>query len=291
MLNVEVQPLFRHPGGLGQGHHHVLVGLVGDHQFDGIQQGTGGLSVGVWLRDELADHLRQVAPRQGLHLGPVHGNVVVEFRVRPDDGVHLRPGAAGVGLHHFDIGRGAGGSRAHHHGGRAIPEEHARGADGPDLVGELLRAHHQDGPLDLLQQAHRLGEAVGHPRTGGHDVAGSVGLHQSQLPGKPAGDRGNDAGAGATAKQDRTDFRGPALGLGQRRPGRQQRHFLQPQLGVAAPLDAGLLEDLGFASCATSSRRDCGSGRHWCRGSRLRKLAMASRRGMILKCWRTLIGG
>src|SRR5438132_1498335 len=69
------------------------------------------------------------------------------------------------------LGRGPRRRGADHDGGGAIAEDHARGAHGADLVGELLAAHDEHGPLDFLQQAHRLREPVGQPRAGGHDVA------------------------------------------------------------------------------------------------------------------------
>src|SRR6266850_1492848 len=142
---------------------------------------------GIWQRGQLADHLREVALHERLHLGAVHGDVVVEVWVWPDDRVHLAHGAAGVGLEVLDVGRGPRRRGADHDGGGAVAEDHARGAHGADLVGELLAAHDEHGPLDFLQQAHRLREPVGQPRAGGHDVARGVRLEHAEPARQPGG--------------------------------------------------------------------------------------------------------
>src|SRR5271165_3380739 len=69
-------------------------------------------------------------------------------------------------------------------------------------------------------------------------------LHETEFTRKPGGNRWNELGAGASAKQDGANFRGTPAGLRQRLLGSEQRHVLQGQLGVTPLLDAGLLTDL-----------------------------------------------
>src|SRR5205823_6748558 len=104
-LDVEIELLGRETRRLGIVDDHRLVRLVRHDEVDGLQQAAAA-AVGIRQRGQLADHLREVALHERLHLGTVHGDVVVEVRIRPDDRVHLAHGAAGVGLEVFYVGRG-----------------------------------------------------------------------------------------------------------------------------------------------------------------------------------------
>ena len=99
------------PGSFRQREDHVLVGLVRHHQIDSVDQRPAG-SVRIRQLRQLAHHLLQIAGDQRLHLRPVNRDVVVELRVRPDDRVHFRPGAAGIGLENLDVRRRPFGRRA-----------------------------------------------------------------------------------------------------------------------------------------------------------------------------------
>src|SRR5207237_7815181 len=136
--DVEVQALGRDAGALGVVHDHRLVGLVRHDEVDGLQHGA--VAVGIRQRAQLVDHLGEVALHQRLHLGAVHGDVVVELGIGPDDRVHLAHGPAGVSLVVLHVGGGALGRGTDHHGGGAVAEAHARGAHGAALGGALLVA-------------------------------------------------------------------------------------------------------------------------------------------------------
>ena len=203
-----------------------------DDQVHGVQQRGAGHAVRVRQSAHLVQHLAQVALGERADLGPVDGDVVVELRVGPDDRVHLRHGPAGISLQHLDIRGGAGGRGADHEGGSAVAKDHPRRAHRPDLVGELLPAHDEDGALDFLQEAHGLAEPVRQSRAGGHDVAGRVGLKHAELPGEPRGQRRHHLGARAGTKHHRADLLGPAPRFLEGPLGRQERHVVQVQLGV-----------------------------------------------------------
>src|ERR1700736_5186616 len=115
----------------------------------------------MWERLQLAHHLSEIALHQGFHLRTVHGDVVVELWVGPDDRVDLAHGSTGVGLYDVDVGRRTGWSRADHHRGRSVTEDHPGRPDAPDLVRELLGADEEDRALHLLEQPHHLCQAVG----------------------------------------------------------------------------------------------------------------------------------
>jgi hypothetical protein len=61
------------------------------------------------------------------------------------------------------VGRRPLGRHADDHGRRAVAEDHARGPDVADLVGELLDADHEHRPLHLLQQPGGLREPYDMP--------------------------------------------------------------------------------------------------------------------------------
>ena len=94
-----------------------------DDQLDALQQRPAWV-VGIALGAELVDHLGQVAPDQGLDLGAVYGDVVVELRVRPDDRVDLTSRPARVGLHDLHVAGGSRGGRDDDHRRGAVPEDH-----------------------------------------------------------------------------------------------------------------------------------------------------------------------
>src|SRR5450755_284482 len=197
-LDVEVQLVGGQPSLPGQVEDHRLVGLVRDDQLDALQQRPAWV-VRIALGAELVDHLGQVALHQGLDLGTVYGDVVVELRVRRDDRVDLTSRPARVGLHNLYVAGGAWGGRGDDHRRGAVPEDHPRGTGAADLVGELLHTDQQDGPLDFLQLPDRLGQPVGQPGAGRHQVDRGVRLQQAELPGHPARHRWDLPVAGAGA--------------------------------------------------------------------------------------------
>jgi hypothetical protein len=144
----------------------------------------------------------------------------------------------------MEVGGLAVGSHADDHRGRAVPEDHARGADIADLVGELLGTDHEHRPLDLLEQPRGLGQAVGHAGAGSDDVVGGVGLVDPELAGDKRREGRDQPRAGAGADQDTTDLLRLALRLRQRGLRGLQGQLLQAQRAVPALLDPGLVADL-----------------------------------------------
>ena len=242
-LDVEVEAVRRQPRLQGEVGHHRLVGLVGDDELDAREE---RVLDAIWVGEhaELTNHLLKVAAGQRLDLRTVDGDVVVESGVGPDDRVHLGRWTARVGLHELDVRRLALGGGADHEGCCTVTEDHAGRANVADLVRELLDADDEHRALNLLEDSGRVGKAVGHPRTCRDDVAGRMGLEDSQLTGDPGRNGGNDPGARAGADQHSPDVLGSAARMGQSRRCGFEGNLLHASRGVAPLVDARLVKDL-----------------------------------------------
>jgi pSer/pThr/pTyr-binding forkhead associated (FHA) protein len=74
-----------------------MAGSMRHHEFAGVPGGVG-LAGGIGEGREFLNHLRQVPAGEFLDLRSVHGDVVVEYGVRPSYRVYLSHRATGVGL-------------------------------------------------------------------------------------------------------------------------------------------------------------------------------------------------
>ena len=217
---------------------------------------------------QLAHHLLEVALDQRLDLGAVDGEVVVELGVGPDDRVDLADRAARVGLDDLDVGVVAVLGRADHECGRAVAEDHPRRADGADLVRELLGADDEHRALDLLEDPHGVGEAVGEARAGGDEVERAVGLEDPELPGEPGRDRRDQRRGACTSR--RSPRRSPPA------CGRRPRARRSPPGARCARAGAPCSAARGSRSCprcparssATSCRPRCARCPRWSRRAR-----------------------